>query len=156
MKIIFNSKRTSNYASSLTRELSNGTILKNINFQITGVYSYNYVGGSIYYQNCTFTGGTRVDNYSGSHTITSAPDNAIDTLIKNTNFDAENKLITFDPHKQKYKPTYTLIPLASSGYYDINENDLINLSEEEKKNINIPVLNETRAITDLRNFKITL
>jgi hypothetical protein len=46
--------------------------------------------------------------------------------------------------------------LVSSGYYDINENDLINLSEEEKKNINIPVLNETRAITDLRNFKITL
>ena len=67
-----------------------------------------------------------------------------------------NQEITFHPHKQKYKPTYTLIPLASSGYYDISQNDLVNLAEEEKKNINIPVLNDTRAMSNLTNFKITL
>ena len=71
----------------------------------------------------------------------------------------QRKEITFHPQKQRYKPSYTLIPLASSGYYDISQNDLVNLADletEAKKNINLPVLNETRAITDLRNFKITL
>ncbi len=65
----------------------------------------------------------------------------------------------FDPHKQRYKPSYTLIPLASSGYYDISQNDLVNLADlenEAKKNINLPVLNDTRAMSNLSNFKITL
>ena len=64
-----------------------------------------------------------------------------------------------DPHKQRYKPSYTLIPLASSGYYDISQNDLVNLVDletEAKKNINPPVLNDTRAMSNLSNFKITL
>ena len=46
--------------------------------------------------------------------ITTASDNEIDTLIKNTSFQPK-KEITFHPHKQRYKPSYTLIPLASSG-----------------------------------------
>lgn len=61
--------------------------------------------------------------------------------------------------KQRYKPSYTLIPLASSGYYDISQNDLVNLADletEAKKNINLPVLNDTRAMSNLSNFKITL
>ena len=69
------------------------------------------------------------------------------------------KEITFHPHKQRYKPSYTLIPLASSGYYDISQNDLVNLADlgtEAKKNINLPVLNDTRAMSNLSNFKITL
>ena len=45
--------------------------------------NYNDNGGTIYYYNCTFTGGTRIGNYTGSHTIITAPDNEIDTLIKN-------------------------------------------------------------------------
>ena len=159
MKIIYNSGGLSERYASFIQEGINGSIFKNINFEITGNYtlqnSSNWTN-TVYYQNCTFTGGNRQHDYNGKSVITSAPDNAIDTLIKNTNFNPENKVMVFDPHKQKYKPTYTLIPLASSGYYDTNENDLINLSEEEKKNINIPVLNRTRAITDLRNFKITL
>ena len=60
------------------------------------------------------------------------------------------------PHKQRYKPSYTLIPLASSGYYDISQNDLVDLETEAKKNINLPVLNDTRAMSNLTNFKITL
>ena len=58
--------------------------LKNINFEITGTYSlhYNNNGGTIYYQNCTFTGGSRQNNYSGTSVITTAPDNNLDTLIK--------------------------------------------------------------------------
>ena len=94
----------------------------------------------------------------GESTITSAPDNEIDTLIKNTSFQPK-KEITFHPHKQRYKPSYTLIPLASSGYYDISQNDLMNLADletEAKKNINLPVLNDTRAMSNLTNFKITL
>ena len=78
--------------------------------------------------------------------ITTASDNEIDTLIKNTSFQPK-KEITFHPHKQRYKPSYTLIPLASSGYYDISQNDLVNLADletEAKKNINLPVLNDTR------------
>ena len=70
------------------------------------------------------------------------PDNSIDTLIKNTSYQPK-KEITFHPQKQRYKPSYTLIPLASSGYYDISQNDLANLADletEAKKNINIPVL----------------
>ena len=59
-------------------------------------------------------------------------------------------------HKQRYKPSYTLIPLASSGYYDISQNDLVDLETEAKKNINLPVLNDTRAMSNLTNFKITL
>ena len=69
------------------------------------------------------------------------------------------KEIIFHPHKQRYKPSYTLIPLASSGYYDISQNDLANLADletEAKKNINLPVLNDTRAMSNLANFKITL
>ena len=159
-KIIFNSKRSRNYDSSFVRYLNDGSSFKNINFQITGTYSCNYndYGGTIYYQNCTFTGGTRIGNYSGSHTITTAPDNEIDTLIKNTSFQPK-KEITFHPYKQRYKPSYTLIPLASSGYYDISQNDLVNLADletEAKKNINLPVLNDTRAMSNLSNFKITL
>ena len=120
MKIIFNSKRSRNYDSSFVRYLNDGSSFKNINFQITGTYSlqYNDNGGTIYYQNCTFTGGSRQGNYSGTSVITTAPDNEIDTLIKNTSFQ-QKKEITFHPHKQRYKPSYTLIPLASSGYYDI-------------------------------------
>ena len=90
--------------------------------------------------------------------ITTAPDNEIDTLIKNTTFQPK-KEITFHPHKQRYKPSYTLIPLSSSGYYDISQNDLANLADlgtEAKKNINLPVLNDTRAMSNLSNFKITL
>ena len=62
-------------------------------------------------------------------------------------------------NQQRYKPSYTLIPLASSGYYDISQNDLVNLADletEAKKNINLPVLNDTRAMSNLANFKITL
>ena len=87
--------------------------------------------------------------------ITTASDNEIDTLIKNTSFQPK-KEITFHPHKQRYKPLYTLIPLASSGYYDISQNDLVDLETEAKKNINLPVLNDTRAMSNLSNFKITL
>ena len=58
--------------------------------------------------------------------------------------------------KQRYKPSYTLIPLASSGFYDITQNDLVDLGTEAKKNINLPVLNDTRAMSNLANFKITL
>ena len=87
--------------------------------------------------------------------ITTASDNEIDTLIKNTSFQPK-KEITFHPHKQRYKPSYTLIPLASSGYYDISQNDLVDLGTEAKKNINLPVLNDTRAMSNLTNFKITL
>ena len=87
--------------------------------------------------------------------ITTAPDNEIDTLIKNTSFQPK-KEITFHPHKQRYKPSYTLIPLASSGYYDISQNDLVDLEIDAKKNINLPVLNDTRAMSNLANFKITL
>ena len=84
-------------------------------------------------------------------------DNEIDTLIKNTSFQPK-KEITFHPHNQRYKPTYTLIPLASSGYYDITQNDLnlADLETKAKKNINLPVLNDTRAMSNLANFKITL
>ena len=74
-----------------------------------------------------------------------------------TGFDQYDNPVTLaDPQKQKYKPTYTLIPLASSGYYDISQNDLVNLETEAKKNINLPVLNDTRAMSNLTNFKITL
>ena len=158
MKMIYNSGGRSSHAASLSRWLDTGTILKNINFEITGNYSLHYHNGgtTIYYQNCTFTGGNRQGNYSGASIITTAPDNEIDTLIKNTNFNTGNKIITFHPHKQRYKPSYTLIPLASSGYYDISQNDLVDLETEAKKNINLPVLNDTRAMSNLSNFKITL
>ena len=29
---------------------------------------------------------------------------------------SQTEVVTFHPHKQRYKPSYTLIPLASSGY----------------------------------------
>ena len=85
MKMIYNSSGRSSYAASLSRALGTGTILKNINFEITGAYTLQYdnSGGAIYYQNCTFTGGNRQGNYSGASIITTAPDNEIDTLIKN-------------------------------------------------------------------------
>ena len=44
-------------------------------------------------------------------------------------------------------------------FYDITQNDLVNLADlgtEAKKNINLPVLNDTRAMSNLANFKITL
>ncbi len=97
------------------------------------------------------------DKYITLKSIT-LPDNSIDTLIKNTSIQSK-KEITFHPQKQRYKPSYTLIPLASSGFYDISQNDLVDLADlenEAKKNINLPVLNDTRAMSNLSNFKITL
>lgn len=127
---------------------------------MVGVYAKNYTsaGGTINYSNCTFSGGRYVGNFRGSDSSITLPDNSIDTLIKNTSFHPK-KEITFHPQKQRYKPSYTLIPLASSGYYDISQNDLVNLADletEAKKNINLPVLNDTRAMSNLSNFKITL
>ena len=81
------------------------------------------------------------------------------SILYNNLYKIKQKEITFHPHKQRYKPSYTLIPLASSGYYDISQNDLVNLADletEAKKNINLPVLNDTRAMSNLTNFKITL
>ena len=40
-------------------------------------------------------------------------------------------------------------------FYDITQNDLVNLADlgtEAKKNINLPVLNDTRAMSNLANF----
>ena len=99
---------------------------------------------------------TVIGKLSETGIITTAPDNEIDTLIKNTNFNTGDEMLLFHPHKQRYKPTYTLIPLASSGFYDITQNDLVDLGTEAKKNINLPVLNDTRAMSNLANFKITL
>ena len=102
---------------------------KNIDFQISGGASSTYYNTPNYF-NCSnnILGLSRV---SGTPNIqNNVPLTYIDTLIKNTSFQPK-KEITFHPHKQRYKPSYTLIPLASSGYYDITQNDLVNLADLE-------------------------
>ena len=138
---------------------------KNIDFQISGSASSTYYNTPNYF-NCSnnILGLSRV---SGTPNIqNNVPLTPSENLLLNLDQEVidfidliqRNKII-FDPHKQRYKPSYTLIPLASSGFYDISQNDLVNLVDletEAKKNINLPVLNDTRAMSNLANFKITL
>ena len=138
---------------------------KNIDFQISGSTSSTHYNTPNYF-NCSnnILGLSRV---SGTPNIqNNVPLTYIEESILNLDllflhfFELIQRNATiFDPHKQRYKPSYTLIPLASSGYYDISQNDLVNLADlgtEAKKNINLPVLNDTRAMSNLSNFKITL
>ena len=117
-KVKYRSVQTTYFGCSIIRFLgaNGGSQFHNCNFEMVGVYAKNYTsaGGTINYSNCTFSGGRYVGNFRGSDSSITLPDNSIDTLIKNTPLQPK-KEITFHPHKQKYKPSYTLIPLVSSG-----------------------------------------
>lgn len=116
LKVKYNADgRPDNYSNALQK---GGYITcYGVVFEITGGYSLAYNGGSITYNNCTFNGGTRIENYpNGTSYINNDTGFALSAIDTKT-IPLRTKALKATT---KFSPKYTLLPITDDEAPDAN------------------------------------
>lgn len=135
-KILYdgNGRTTNNYYVAFQRW--SNMVCYGINFVITGNYSLAYGATVATYNNCTFNGGSRKGNFSGTSTV--------NTIDGSQLTDSDIKLCAINDKiakaSYKFKPAYTLIPI----------------SDDEQPEDNSIVLEITQNFTNIPNLSYKL